>query len=79
MVEFAPRLMPVQLDSDGGALLKRKIEELGVQVHTEKATSAIVDGEDCRLRMEFGDDSHLETDLIVFPPVSGPRMPCPVL
>ncbi|WP_413468736.1 nitrite reductase large subunit NirB [Marinobacter sp.] len=66
VVEFAPRLMPVQLDDDGGRLLKRKIEELGVRVHTEKATSAIVAGQDHRLRMEFGDDDHLETDLIVF-------------
>jgi nitrite reductase (NADH) large subunit len=66
VVEFAPRLMPVQLDTDGGALLKRKIEELGVQVHTEKATTEIVDGEHARLRMNFSDDSHLETDLIVF-------------
>ena len=66
VVEFAPRLMPVQLDTDGGALLRHKIEELGVQVHTEKATTAIVAGEDARLRMNFSDDSHLETDLIVF-------------
>lgn len=66
VVEFASRLMPVQLDSDGGALLKHKIEELGVQVHTEKATSEIVPGENARLRMNFSDDSHLETDLIVF-------------
>ncbi|WP_111497079.1 nitrite reductase large subunit NirB [Marinobacter bohaiensis] len=66
VVEFAPRLMPVQLDADGGALLKRKIEELGVQVHTEKATTAIVPGEEARLRMNFSDESHLETDLIVF-------------
>ncbi len=66
VVEFAPRLMPVQLDTDGGALLRHKIEELGVQVHTEKATTAIVSGEEARLRMNFSDDSHLETDLIVF-------------
>ena len=66
VVEFAPRLMPVQLESDGGALLKRKIEELGVQVHTEKATTEIVEGEEARLRMNFSDDTHLETDLIVF-------------
>ncbi|MBK1887270.1 MULTISPECIES: nitrite reductase large subunit NirB [unclassified Marinobacter] len=66
VVEFAPRLMPVQLDADGGALLRHKIKELGVQVHTEKATTAIVAGENARLRMNFSDDSHLETDLIVF-------------
>ncbi len=66
VVEFAPRLMPVQLDADGGALLRHKIEELGVQVHTEKATTAIVEGKDARLRMNFSDESFLETDLIVF-------------
>ncbi len=66
MVEFAPRLMPVQLDGDGGDLLRQKIEALGVQVHTEKATTAIVPGDAARLRMKFADDSHLDTDLIVF-------------
>jgi nitrite reductase (NADH) large subunit len=66
VVEFAPRLMPVQLDTDGGALLRHKIEELGVQIHTNKATTAIVDGDNARLRMNFSDDNHLEADLIVF-------------
>lgn len=66
VVEFAPRLMPVQLDDDAGRVLKGKIEELGVRVHTEKATRAIVPGSNSRLRMEFGAEDHLETDLIVF-------------
>ncbi|TWD40889.1 assimilatory nitrite reductase (NAD(P)H) large subunit precursor [Vibrio crassostreae] len=66
VVEFAPRLMAVQLDDGGGALLRRKIEDLGVQVHTEKATSEIVDGENARYRMNFADGTHLETDMIVF-------------
>ncbi|GAA0845446.1 nitrite reductase large subunit NirB [Marinobacter szutsaonensis] len=66
VVEFAPRLMPVQLDTDGGAVLRGKIEELGVRVHTEKATTAIVEGENASLRMNFSDGDFLETDLIVF-------------
>ncbi|MGJ8581031.1 MAG: nitrite reductase large subunit NirB, partial [Psychromonas sp.] len=66
IVEFAPRLMAVQLDDGGGALLKRKIEELGVQVHTQKATTEIVAGEQCRYRMNFADGSFLETDMIIF-------------
>ncbi|GEA51782.1 nitrite reductase large subunit [Vibrio inusitatus NBRC 102082] len=66
VVEFAPRLMAVQLDEGGGALLRRKIESLGVSVHTEKATSEIVAGENARYRMNFADGSHLETDMIVF-------------
>ncbi|GAD80185.1 nitrite reductase large subunit NirB [Vibrio ezurae] len=66
VVEFAPRLMAVQLDAGGGALLRRKIESLGVSVHTEKATTEIVAGETARYRMNFADGSHLETDMIVF-------------
>ncbi|MFI0472604.1 nitrite reductase large subunit NirB [Halomonas sp. HMF6819] len=66
VVEFAPRLMPMQVDTDGGALLKEKIESLGVQVLTERATQRIEKGEQSRLRMVFQDDKILETDLIVF-------------
>ncbi|MGR5266490.1 nitrite reductase large subunit NirB [Vibrio astriarenae] len=66
VVEFAPRLMAVQLDEGGGALLRRKIESLGVTVHTEKATTEIVAGETSRYRMNFADGSHVETDMIVF-------------
>lgn len=66
VVEFAPRLMAVQLDEGGGALLRKKIENLGVTVHTEKNTKEIVDGEESRYRMNFADGSHLETDMILF-------------
>ncbi|MGH8270322.1 MAG: FAD-dependent oxidoreductase, partial [Steroidobacteraceae bacterium] len=41
IVELAPRLMALQVDEGGGAMLRRKIEALGVRVHTGKATSAI--------------------------------------
>ena len=44
VVEFAPRLMAVQVDEGGARVLRRKIEELGVTVHTQKNTLAIVDG-----------------------------------
>ncbi|WDE05754.1 nitrite reductase large subunit [Thalassomonas viridans] len=66
VVEFAPQLMGVQLDKPGGQLLRAMIEDLGVNVHTEKATKIITDGEQCHHRMEFADGSHLETDLILF-------------
>lgn len=66
VVEFAPRLMPMQVDNEGGELLKEKIEALGVQVLTERATQRIEPGECSRLRMVFQDDKVLETDLIVF-------------
>ena len=66
VVEFAPRLMAVQLDEGGGKLLRRKIEAIGVKVHTQKATNEIVAGTDARYRMNFADGSHLETDMILF-------------
>lgn len=66
VVEFAPRLMAVQLDQEGGDLLRSKIEDLGVCVHTEKNTTEIITGENCRYRMNFADGSFLETDTIVF-------------
>ncbi len=73
VVEFAPRLMPVQLDEGGGAMLKRKIETLGVRVHTGKNTQRIVSGEQHRHRMEFADGESLETDLILFSAGIRPR------
>jgi nitrite reductase (NADH) large subunit len=66
VVEFAPRLMAVQLDEGGGKLLRRKIEAIGVKVHTQKATTEIVAGTEARYRMNFADGSHLETDMILF-------------
>ncbi len=66
VVEFAPRLMPVQLDDFGGAALRQRIEALGVGVHTERTTQSISTGQHYRYRMNFADGQHLETDLIVF-------------
>jgi nitrite reductase (NADH) large subunit len=66
VVEFAPRLMPVQLDDFGGAALKARIEALGVGVHVSRATQSITPGESFRYRMNFAGDDFLETDLIVF-------------
>lgn len=66
VVEFAPRLMAVQVDEAGGKLLRTKIEELGVSVHTGKNTQNISSGETSRYKMEFADGSSLETDLILF-------------
>ena len=67
VVEFAPGLMGVQLDDGGSKMLRRKIEALGVKVHTQKATSLISDkGDETKLRMHFADDTHLDTDMVVF-------------
>ncbi|BCQ25220.1 nitrite reductase large subunit [Caballeronia sp. NK8] len=73
VVEFAPRLMAVQVDDGGGRVLRGKIEELGVTVHTGKNTLAIVEGEGAVNRMNFADDTHLDTDMIVFSAGIRPR------
>ncbi|BCG04408.1 nitrite reductase large subunit (plasmid) [Paraburkholderia sp. PGU19] len=73
VVEFAPRLMAVQVDEGGGRVLRSKIEELGVQVHTGKHTLAITDGEAGTHRMQFADGTHLDTDMIVFSAGIRPR------
>lgn len=66
VVEFAPRLMPVQLDELGGELLASKLEGLGVEAQLGKSTARIVDGEQARHRLEFTDGSHLECDVLLF-------------
>ncbi|RJF95903.1 nitrite reductase large subunit NirB [Noviherbaspirillum saxi] len=73
VVEFSPRLMAVQVDDAGGRMLRKKIEDLGVSVHTQKNTVEIVDGEQARHRMVFADGTHLETDMIVFSAGIRPR------
>lgn len=73
VVEFAPRLMAVQVDDAGGRVLRSKIEALGVQVHTGRNTLQITDGATARHRMVFADGTHLETDMIVFSAGIRPR------
>ncbi|MDG2537485.1 nitrite reductase large subunit NirB [Dyella jiangningensis] len=73
VVEFASRLMAVQVDDVGGQVLRKTIEDLGLVVHTGKNTQQITDGQTLRHRMSFADGSHLETDIIVFSAGIRPR------
>jgi len=73
VVEFAPRLMAVQLDDSGGRLLRRKIEALGVSVHVSRQTKEIVGGTGCRHKLLFADGAVLETDITVFSAGIRPR------
>ena len=68
VVEFAPGLMGVQLDAGGSAMLRRKIEALGVKVHTSKATEVIEETPeaDTKIQMKFADGGSLATDMILF-------------
>ncbi len=73
VVEFAPRLMAVQIDDAGGRVLRERIEALGVHVHTSRGTQQISDGATHRHRMVFDDGSWLETDMVVFSAGIRPR------
>lgn len=66
VVEFAPRLMPLQVDEGGGAALKRLIEGLGVTVRSSTATSRIVGDRGVVSRMEFSDGEPLDVDVVIF-------------
>src|SRR3954453_2912061 len=74
VIEFAPRLMALQLDDTGGAVLRRRIEDLGVEVHTATSTKEIIAGQDGRVRaLRFANGDELEVDLLVFSAGIRPR------
>jgi nitrite reductase (NADH) large subunit len=64
VVEFAPRLMPRQVDDAGSRVLVRKIESLGVQVHLNKATKAF-HGNGRVERLEFADGGAIDVDMVI--------------
>lgn len=72
VVEFAPRLMPRQIDAAGSDLLKNQLESLGLQIHLSKSTREIT-GEDCINGLLFEDGSHLEVDMLVISAGIRPR------
>ncbi len=74
VVEFAPRLMPVQVDEGGGRALRRTIEDMGVTVHTGVGGKEITAGPDGAVTgMELSDGSRIDTDLVIFSAGVRPR------
>ncbi len=82
VVEFAPRLMPMQLDEAGGAILRRHVEALGLSVHTGTRTERLearADGSVGRVVFAADDDgtspdaSGIDVDLVVFAAGVRPR------
>lgn len=64
VVEFAPRLMPRQLDDRGSQVLVGHIERLGVSVLLNKTTESVL-GQDSVTGLRFKDGSTLPVDLVV--------------
>jgi nitrite reductase (NADH) large subunit len=66
VVELAPRLLSMQVDDEGGRLLRAKIEALGVSVHTGKKTAEIVAHEGRVAQLRFSDGGALPAEMVVF-------------
>jgi nitrite reductase (NADH) large subunit len=73
VVEFASRLMPMQVDEEGGAVLRRHIEDLGVRVHTDFGTERVVHGDRGQVLGLIAGDRLVEADLVVFSAGIRPR------
>jgi nitrite reductase (NADH) large subunit len=72
VIEFAPRLMPRQIDEAGSNILKDKLEALGLTIHTNKNTTEILGG-DCIEAMQFSDDTKLPIDMLIISAGIKPR------
>ncbi len=72
VVEFAPRLMPRQIDDAGSGVLQRRLETLGLQIHLAKDTRQIL-GNETITGLEFADDSRLDVDMLVISAGIRPR------
>ncbi|MHA4739284.1 nitrite reductase large subunit NirB [Dyadobacter sp. MSC1_007] len=72
VVEFAPRLMPRQIDDAGSRMLQSQLESLGLQIHLSKSTQEIK-GADCIEGMQFADNSFLDVDMLVISAGIRPR------
>jgi nitrite reductase (NADH) large subunit len=74
VIEFAPRLMPAQLDDAASAALRARVVELGIEVRADTQTTRVVRGADGHVTgLEFADGTALATDLVVFSAGIRPR------
>ncbi|MER5762395.1 nitrite reductase large subunit NirB [Streptomyces sp. NPDC002082] len=74
VVEFAPRLMPLQVDDGGAAALRATIESMGVAVHTGVGAAGVQihpDGRAQALRLTSGEE--IGSDVVVFSAGVRPR------
>ncbi|NOW93660.1 nitrite reductase large subunit NirB [Mucilaginibacter sp. SG564] len=72
VIEFAPRLMPRQIDSTGSGMLLSKLKNLGLNIHLNKNTAAFV-GDHKIEALKFNDDTSLPIDMMVISAGIRPR------
>ncbi|MGH3957252.1 MAG: nitrite reductase large subunit NirB [Mycobacterium sp.] len=73
VVELNPRLMHLQVDEGGGALLTRLVTELGLTVHTSVSTKSIETAPDGTLSVQLSDGSSIDASVLVFSAGIRPR------
>jgi nitrite reductase (NADH) large subunit len=72
VVEFAPRLMPRQIDSAGSHALESSLRKLGLHLHLNKVTQSI-EGHGRVEALQFADESRLAIDMLVISAGIRPR------
>src|SRR5262249_46975559 len=60
VIHLMPHLMEVQLDAEAARVLRRQLEQLGLQVHLSKMTSAVIEKDGAIKGLAFKDGSTLE-------------------
>ena len=64
VVHLMPHLMEVQLDWQAGLVLRQSMEQMGVTVHLEKSTTAVL-GNGHVTGLQFKDGATLDCELVV--------------
>ena len=72
VIEFAPRLMPRQIDEAGSAILKNKLESLGLKILANTNTTEI-QGDESIKAMQFADNRKINVDMLVISAGIKPR------
>ncbi|MEO8902364.1 MAG: nitrite reductase large subunit NirB [Polyangiaceae bacterium] len=74
VIEFASRLMPLQVDEVGAGVLRARIEELGVHVHVNTTTREILSDETGAVSgLLLADGTRILVDMVVFSAGIRPR------
>jgi nitrite reductase (NADH) large subunit len=64
VIHLMPHLMETQLDAPAARVLRRQLEQMGLHIHLEKATTAIL-GDRHVTGLSFRDGSTLQCDMVV--------------
>ncbi len=72
VIEFAPRLMPRQIDEAGSNLLKTKLEALGLKIYTNTNTQEIT-GDESITGMQFSNNTSIDVEMLVISAGIKPR------